>query len=64
MRIYLASHAILLLLLCSTVSSGSNKKISKGKTAEENKNIIFPPCASCKLLVESFKRVSVFQTSI
>ncbi|OXU28623.1 hypothetical protein TSAR_010928 [Trichomalopsis sarcophagae] len=53
--IHAAANAVVLLLLCFTVSTSSDKAAKK-RNSEEAKNMQLPPCASCKVLVESFKK--------
>ncbi|XP_058808335.1 cysteine-rich with EGF-like domain protein 2 [Phymastichus coffea] len=48
--IYVDLYTVFFLLLCTT-PFGTSKKSS-----EEIKNTILPPCASCKIMVESFKK--------
>jgi hypothetical protein len=55
--ICIAIHTVIFLLLYSPISSGSDK--TSGQNSEENKNMVLPPCASCKLLIESFLKVSI-----
>lgn len=57
--IYVAAHAVSLLLLFLTVSSSSEKTPSSDDNSEEIKNREYPPCKSCKVLVESFKKVRI-----
>lgn len=50
--IYVDLYTIFFLLLCAT-PFGTSKKSS-----EEIKNTVLPSCASCKILVDSFKKVN------
>lgn len=52
----IVSCAVLFLLLCALVDTSSSKKTKKN-IKDEAKNMVFPPCASCKILVESFNKV-------
>ena len=59
--IYAAVYPALILLLCLVISTDGDKSssASKVKKNEEAKIVTLPPCASCRVLVESFKKVSV-----